>query len=158
MERLEVGNVLASNGIDAMHWCRKTIQFNKQSCLLALLIYFFMSHIPCIAHYASLLSRLPRWIPRPYYLTSRSKPYPCSTPILTIPAQISILVYIPSPVSGAHASLFDARRGGSFGRFLRFLPFLLTETIEFHLAREQRRWLCERWLLGWYCCSFRWWR
>ena len=106
-----------------------------------------ISHIPFIAPIQS-PSRLPGWIPGPDDLTSCSKSYPRSTPVLTIATQIPILIHVPAPVTRSHASVFDPRRSSRFGRFLTFLPFLLAQTVEFHFSGKQRRWLCERGLLA----------
>ncbi len=112
-----------------------------------------ISHVPFATNQS--LSRLPRRIPGSNNLTSRSEPDPRSTPILTIPAQIPVLIYIPTAVAGPHSSLSEPRRSGRSGRLLRLFPFLLAETIEFHLAGEQGRWFGEGGLFGRCTCGFR---
>ena len=121
-----------------------------------------------IHHYTTLqLSRLTyslfRWwwwrqIPRPNDLPSGgTEPDPRPNPVLTVPAQIPVLVHVPTAIAGPQSTalFFDkpGRRGG-FCRFLRLFPFLLAEAVEFHFAGEEGRWFGKgRWLRDWcWCC------
>ena len=124
-------------------------------------------------HYTTLqLSRgtdlLRRWwwwrqIPRSDDLPSGgTEPDPRPNPVLTVPAQIPVLVHVPTAVAGPQSTttaLFfeePGRRssGCGFCRFLRLFPFLLAEAVEFHFAGEEGRWFGKgRWLLDWcWCC------